>query len=281
MGLLEDIFSKTPTGPLFHYTNQDGLLGIVKNKEIWASHTQYLNDQKEYIHAIALVKSVIEDSKNKYQTSLEQEILKEMKEGIDGNESMNVCVCSFSEEPDSLSQWRAYGGSSGFSIGFNASFLKSAIRKHNFNLASCLYTESEQVELLSAIVDKILKQNIELKDKGEYDHFPPGGGFCATMHRYAPIIKDESFKEEKEWRIISRPLACSFESFDFRPGKSMLVPYYRIPLIDESDVFNIQELIVGPTPNLDQSRNSAKSFLVKHDLEDIEVKKTKVPFREW
>ena len=51
MSLLEEIFSRTSDGPLFHYTNQYGFLGIVNNREIWASHTQYLNDQKEYIHA--------------------------------------------------------------------------------------------------------------------------------------------------------------------------------------------------------------------------------------
>lgn len=161
MSLLDEIISNTPDVPLFHYTNQEGFLGIIKNKEIWASHTQYLNDQKEYIHAIDLVKDVIDNVKQNYPSELEQRILDEMKEGINGNESMNVCVCSFSEDPDSLSQWRAYGGSSGFSIGFDSTFLKSVISKHNFKLAPCLYTESEQTLLLEAVVDKVLKTNIK------------------------------------------------------------------------------------------------------------------------
>ncbi len=281
MSLLDEIVSRKPDGPLFHYTNQEGFLGIINNKEIWLSHTQYLNDQKEYIHAIDLVKDVIDYVKHNYPSDLEQRILEEMKEGIDGNESMNVCVCSFSENPDSLSQWRAYGGSSGFSIGFDSSFLRSVIKNHNFELVPCLYDESEQNQLLEAVIDKVLKTNITMIEEKKYDHFPLGGEFGAVMHRYAPIIKNESFKEEKEWRIISRPLACSFEEFDFRVGKSMLIPYYKTPLIDENEEFRVKKIVVGPTPNLDQSKNSAKSFTVKHGLEDIEIVTTNVPFRDW
>ncbi len=51
---------------LYHYTTQEGFLGIIKNKEIWASHTQYLNDQKEYVHAIDLVKHVLENARSRF-----------------------------------------------------------------------------------------------------------------------------------------------------------------------------------------------------------------------
>jgi hypothetical protein len=32
---------------LYHYTTQEGLLGIIKKQKIWASHLQYLNDASE------------------------------------------------------------------------------------------------------------------------------------------------------------------------------------------------------------------------------------------
>src|SRR5262249_9648882 len=31
------------------------------------------------------------------------------------------------------------------------------------------------------------------------------------LNRYAPILKHKSFEEEREWRIISRPLMCALE----------------------------------------------------------------------
>ena len=37
---------------LYHYTTPEGLLGILKNKELWYSHIDYLNDESEikYTH---------------------------------------------------------------------------------------------------------------------------------------------------------------------------------------------------------------------------------------
>ena len=139
--ILREIFSRQPPEILYHYTTQAGLLGIVKDKEIWASHTQYLNDQREYLHAISLVKDAIEKIKGDYKSSQEKDILSEMETGIEGNESMNVCVCSFSEDRDSLSQWRAYcDSSSGFALGFDGAFIKSIVEVEHFFLAPCLYT---------------------------------------------------------------------------------------------------------------------------------------------
>jgi len=280
--ILEDIFARQPEGELYHYTSLSGLMGIIGKKEIWASDTQYLNDQREYLHAISLLRVVIGKSKQKYSSDLEQEILSEMDEGIEGNESMNVCVCSFSEEQDSLSQWRAYADSSmGVAIGFSGSFIKSVVDVQKFYFAPCLYEENDQLELLEALVEKCVKQNIKMKQNGEYENFPLGGSLCAYMHRYAPIIKDISFKDEKEWRIIAGPLSCKSKNYDFRIRGPMLVPYYKIPLIDAKGEFLPSIITIGPTPNTMQSKMSLKSFMVRQNLKAVDVKESKVPFRSW
>ncbi len=280
--ILENIFNKQPDGELYHYTNQAGLLGIIGKNEIWASHTQYLNDQKEYSHAISLLRGVIEISKSKCSSVLEKNILEEIIESIEGNESTNVCVCSFSAEKDSLSQWRAYANSTaGFAIGFNDSFIKSVAEVNEYYLAQCIYTENEQVALLEALVDKVVKQNIEMKQTGEHEDYPPGGSLCAYLHCYAPIIKDFTFKDEKEWRIITRPLSCKNTNYNFRAGASMLVPYYKIPLIDANGEFLPSSITIGPTPNPKQSKMSMESFLVQKNLRNVTVNETKVPFRTW
>jgi hypothetical protein len=57
--ILDDVLTRVPEKTLYHYTNQIGFLGIIEKKEIWAMHTQYLNDTKEYQHAIDVVTDVI------------------------------------------------------------------------------------------------------------------------------------------------------------------------------------------------------------------------------
>jgi hypothetical protein len=100
--------SPMPAGTLYHYTNQGGLLGIIRDRTIWMTHTQYLNEL-----STPLIWSGKEINRlqgtTKPETSQAQVLLQlEQALGL-SPESINVCVCSFSEEPDSLSQWRGTG----------------------------------------------------------------------------------------------------------------------------------------------------------------------------
>ena len=47
--------------PLYHYTNTDGFLGIIKNNQIWATDYKFLKDPSEHSYGHALVKEVIEE----------------------------------------------------------------------------------------------------------------------------------------------------------------------------------------------------------------------------
>ena len=43
-----------PPEILYHYTSQDGLIGMLNTKTIWASKIHYLNDSKEFALALDL-----------------------------------------------------------------------------------------------------------------------------------------------------------------------------------------------------------------------------------
>jgi hypothetical protein len=51
---------RTPTRTIYHYTGQEGLLGIGNKREIWASHAQYLNDQLEFKYAVGIALEEVE-----------------------------------------------------------------------------------------------------------------------------------------------------------------------------------------------------------------------------
>lgn len=283
--ILNEVLSRRPDRPLYHYTRQSGLLGIIGKRQIWATHSQYLNDRREYKHALGLVCEEIERllvSANHESRS----VLQKMKEGISGNESINVCVCSFSEERDSLSQWRAYGaGTSGFAIGFSDDCLAAVTRKLDWFLAPCIYDLSEQRVLIKSLVEEVLEESMERKNTTETElekkYWARGASLGAYLHRYALILKDPSFREEREWRIISRPLMCERELFDFREGSSLLVPYYKVPLDGDGLAFRVHEVVVGPTPDEERSKGSVRSFLVRHGLADVPVAVSSVPYRTW
>ncbi len=284
--LLNDVLLPIPEGPLFHYTSQAGLLGIVKNEEIWATHTQYLNDRQEYRHARELALAEIAVMMGEYQGEKEFAQLNSMRMALDRClESINVCVCSFSEVADSLSQWRAYGSATGgYAIGFAGQYLKKICGEHKFHLVKCIYDEAEQRACIRALLEEVLEQHMQTA-QSEYS-LPFGGTLGIYLHRYAPILKHSAFREEREWRIITRPLMCSvgIDQFDYREGRSMIVPFYRVPLKSQNIAFEISEVVVGPTPHVEQACRSVLSLLAAAGLAGQvknQVRPSVAPFRNW
>ena len=231
--ILNDVLSRKPETPLYHYTTQTGLLGIIKDRQIWATHTQYLNDRREFLHAVDLVRREIERLLNEQNTGAGEasatrtEALNGMHGALSlSPEQINVCVCSFSEDGDSLSQWRAYGGSSGFAIGFSPEVLVAAVGKQSFFMAQCIYDPSAQLDIVRALVEEVLDEHLSkspAKEDAEMDEilWKTGGNLLPYLYRYAPMLKDQSFKGEREWRIISRPISA--HSLDYREGRSLIV----------------------------------------------------------
>jgi Protein of unknown function (DUF2971) len=282
---VREFLYRQPPDFLYHYTTQQGLLGIIKTQEIWASHTQYLNDAREFRHGIAVVEEQLNAMKKETSNQEKTALLGEMELGFRGQEGTNVCVCSFSEQKDALSQWRTYGGLQGFSIGFSGAYLRAAADELNFWLAPVIYDEDQQRTVIRALLEDVLQENLQRTATSvEFEREEPvplGGNLGAYLNRYAPLLKHKSFSEEAEWRIISRPLSCRAERFEYRAGASMLTPYFRIPLSSDKRRLNIEEVVVGPTPHPGQSVASLRGFLLRHDLRDARVSNSQVPYRNW
>jgi hypothetical protein len=68
-----------------------------------------------------------------------------------------------------------------------------------------------------------------------------------------------------------------------RPGESMLIPYYNIPIGDDDKFDSIREIVVGPTPHPDLSAASVRSLAIAAGLDrkGLEIKTTSIPFRNW
>jgi len=290
MAHVKEILERTPPDILYHYTKQQGLLGILGNKEIWASHTQYLNDVSEFRHALDLTKDELSVMEKEAATDrLASACLRMMQEALfSGIEAISVFVCSFSEKGDVLSQWRAYGGdASGFAVGFSGPLLREMSKEYG-RLVPVVYEENKQRSLVRALLTDVLDEN--LQKYNEHVAVTPAGNLVPYLYRYAPILKHKSFEEEREWRIITKPLMLSNKRVAFRPGGSMLIPYFRLPL-DSQEWLGIREIVIGPTPYPVQSSDSVKGLLTKHEIATssfaipqkpfVEVRSSEVPYRNW
>jgi hypothetical protein len=220
------------------------------------------------------------EASNKCLAAMEESVLS-------GLESINVCVCSFSERGDVLSQWRAYGGAtSGFAVGFSGAYLREMSANYGW-LVPVVYDEGEQRSLVRTLLGDVLEENLN-RSVSDQEGSPRGGNLIAYLYRYAPILKHRSFGEEGEWRVITRPLMCTNERFGYRPGSSMLIPYFRLPLATQR-VLGIEEIIVGPTPHPGQSSHSVEGLLLKHGISTakglsqhaVTTRCSEIPYRSW
>lgn len=286
MKAIDDLLSKQPPGPIYHYTTQEGLLGIAREGAIWATFYEYLNDASEFAVARKVAAQVIVDRAKRTRDEAETRLLQDMHKAI-ASAGLNACVCSFSEEGDQLSQWRAYSKrGTGYSIGFDAEKLRSVALVHDYILAQCIYEKSEQIARMELIVEETLRENIEKTNSDTYDRPHLGGNFGYYLNRYALIFKNVAFKDEKEWRLISKPTMYHAPGMDYRAGESTIVPFQRIALADTKGEFPIEKIIVGPNPHPDQAEGAVRGlmylrFNFSKRLGKPPVCNSTIPFRHW
>ncbi|MGH7045088.1 MAG: hypothetical protein ACREE2_01700 [Stellaceae bacterium] len=111
--------------------------------------------------------------------------------------------------------------------------------------------------------------------------------------RYGAFFKDHSFKEEDEWRIVTDLKYYYDPAFDFRTGKSMLIPYYRLDVRHDSWREKIVDVVVGPCPYPESSKKATEAFLLKNYVVmenrwtwgppslHPPVRNSTIPYRSW
>lgn len=244
---------------IYHYTTINGLKGIIENKNIWATNINHLSDWQEF-------KEFVTPFLKRFQgTGLENAI-----EEIFSRNSRFIYVCSFSRKYDDLSQWRAYSpNANGFSVGFNYSKLKGMLPSGGlFKLYGCKYDNKSK--------EDEIKETIQNNKKTEDPDVHELHKIITTLSELAPCYKNDKFKDEEEWRLV---VFIDKEKIKFREGKTMIIPYIEINLVDKDDNLPIDSICIGPTPYMAESELSLKILLEQNNMPNVKIIKSKVPYR--
>jgi len=289
---LSEIFKESLQLPsiLYHYTSQTGLIEIVQRKEIWATNIFYLNDSLEFEYATGLIREVIDDYMTSCCDELQKLFLKQMNNIASSLTHFYVYVCSLSEEGDQLSQWRGYcPNGNGFSIGFNTSELSGRMVKYSFGLLQCLYDKDKQVEIIKQAIDESMSDLPSNLDKSDADTFKNSINeiaykvvLRASVYFFPAMarLKHSTFHEEKEWRFVALYSEQQPLPVYFRKGKSMIIPYIRIPLTDNQESINIDRIIIGPTPHHQLAKRAVQVLMDSNKIK-CEIELSKTPYRMW
>lgn len=289
---------------LYHYTSQNGFLGIIQSSCVWATHTRFLNDSSEFLHGLSFAKNFAgsifmeDDYLGAFGWALRHAL-----ESVSGD---NIYVSSYSEVPDLLSQWRGYcPNGAGFCVGFSDEVLKDYCHQNGYRLEKCIYKHEEQIQKIQSLIDKCFEQFPQPHISREvYDKYSPKEQakfeldyrlrtsegseanqaneavkwFCDEITELAPLLKNEGFHEEVEWRVIIKEPKTGIM---FRAGKSFLIPYMELRFLEDSKLRALMEVIVGPNPNQHRNEASARMYLDSVGLNETNIESSKTPYNNW
>lgn len=272
---------------LYHYTSAEGLSGIIRQKALWAKDIHKLNDRRELLHALDMASTAIQAYKPESLSTLQVNSSILMLEYIRRLKGGKLFVASLTEAADLLSQWRAYcppGG--GFSIGFSTAALSNSPDWGFFKLYPCLYNSEEQQDLIEFLVGSYIGilQGIPTIDSREMKGLSESVAFwfVGALMRVAPLLKHQSFFEEREWRLVTmspanrRPLPPQPLGADpmlytqFRLGPGTTSPGTR---------FVVREVVVGPTEKPLASVDTAWKILEAEGIVDVDILHSGCPLR--
>ncbi len=273
-------------GPVFHYTDQAGFLGIVRDKAIWATDSRYLNDSREY--SMGFDRIVAHLSRATEGDQALTALLVNTLQHATPARVIGTCVASFSLVEDDLSQWRAYGaGSGGLALGFDPSTLAQRILLTGSQFGAVRYTESEHLKIVTELSFDIIREARRvLDDAVSKQDFTAR---CTLSIQLAcALMKHEKFHAEREWRMIVWSALPPYVTAHVRPGRSMLVPYVSTRLdtigspsgIGFEGRLPLSEVWVGPTPHPELALRSI-TMALRLSGESATARTSQVPFRNW
>lgn len=225
---------------LYHYTSAEGLIGILRDKQLWFTQIYYMNDLEENINGWRFlgknIDSILEKHQtnnlkiNKYLNELRNAInvqATKIDEGLGYNaydslsiKDNRIFIFSTSSKSDDLSQWRSYTQpANGYCIRFNFTKVleqKQKVfiinRNHDEHLPGakcdlfirkCIYDDEEKRLFVDKLINRMINY-LSSHDEKDIDHVflqKLVFQFLINFSRMTIFFKNNAFVEEDEYRI--------------------------------------------------------------------------------
>jgi hypothetical protein len=269
---------------VWHYTNGEGLLGILQTSTLYATQIASLNDSNETTYAtelfVSAVQQVLADrAGNADAVAFLNEVLdfvkKDNRHSTHGTSKFFV-VC-FSGDEDELTQWDRYGQPNGYSIGFHTRGLN---REPNSWLYRVVYDREKQEKAAKKIAEATLKFYLEglTSDRASNPKLWGEEFFTAWdewVYKLAPLAKDKKWRAENEYRIVHELKLAEMPVVRFAQKQTMLARYLPLDTPSwvkrRSKLLPIAKIWVGPGGNQEFSRVSISLLLEQMGYANVPI----------
>ncbi|WP_343524413.1 DUF2971 domain-containing protein [Pedobacter sp.] len=244
---------------LYHYTSFNAFCSIITGKKLRFTKINFLNDAMEYDCGINFFKEELRNFEKANNIS----------DGIDlqlidlFTTKSSIYSISFCEDGNDLNLWRGYCPSEGgIAIGFDKDLI---FHKDEIVINKCMYGNPYEDILTKESYEDIKKKYANLQ----------------TLHTDSEHIKwtfdlahikNESFKNEKEWRGITFPRS----NIEYFVRNSVIVPYFEYPF----NLKAITEIIIGPTKFQENNKEAIEMLARQHGV-TCSINKSEIPFVQY
>jgi hypothetical protein len=228
---------------VYHYTDTNGLFGILSSRALFASDHRYLNDSSEGTVIEDLIIPILESeiaeitpkliakrwlkpefydrhgiSGHLLQARLQYKAFVRATQNVSPFFVLSFCrhdECSETSRHGLLSQWRGYAGSGGFAIEFDEKLLDGLLVAEH---AAFAYAMTKSDEVLYEKFDRLFDPQVYSGVAGEmiwsiFDHVKIDASELTgrkdldqtvlSFATTAPFLKHWGFREEREYRIVT------------------------------------------------------------------------------
>lgn len=257
---------------LYHYTSADGLFGILRDRVLWATDSKFLNDLSEGAHGVTLIQAIADA-----RSDLPDVMLAFLEASTLEVAGTPAWIVSFTEDRDSLQHWRGYSGR-GYALGAAPSWIKRAgLPGAPATLSRVIYSESEQSSMVGGVFDALV-QWYSAETHPKRDSMVPWL-MRAAFAVLIPLLKDEGFASEHEWRLVVSSVLSSVTP-KVRPDRGYLVPYIELKLPISPGV-GFAETLVGPGPHQEAAKLGVKTAERRFEWPPSDVSISRLPFRDY
>jgi Protein of unknown function (DUF2971) len=280
---------------IYHYTSADSLHGIISQRKMWLTDWRFLNDRNEVYEGLEIASKLIDELFDGATLAFQRERLLSYLDP----KTIHIFIASFCESADSVPHWQSYAMNGlGYAIGFNTQKLRETqnevfLERVSYNdkivgdrTGSYRSAEQEMRDFISSALAGLT---------GDHSSF-----FRAAFKLPLRVstVKHGHFAHEKEWRWILPLMSHTWDEGStprtanvFFPKDGILIPRTAISLIPKGGFFRvgledpivhstaIENIVIGPRLDQELAEVALRTFLNKHNYEDVTITKSSSPYR--
>ncbi|MDO4489074.1 MAG: DUF2971 domain-containing protein [Eubacteriales bacterium] len=271
---------------VYHYCSIETFKNILKSKVLWLSDLTDSNDNQEVIRTFV---NLWDNVKRKLLTTdLSEDVLNDVIQMIDSqyktellcDPPYGICFC---KNEDILSQWKEYGDNTkGVSLGFDLSWFErngikqqmphpNSIQSKSIGYEKVVYHSSEFEQRMAELCYEIIKCK---GTEAWITYIRP------TFKRYSGFVKNPTFAQEDEIRLVYYPLedqSFSVKDIDVSDLKTCVKKHYEIPWITSSSQA-LKSICIGN--NCELTKEDIRKLLIDMGINvNIDITESQCSYR--